>query len=172
MDYCGDCCSHCNPHRCCDFYQVPRPHDWICFEIAHEVKVLSFLLNPVSCATRSAISQRTQSIDARQYESNTDIVYENNSRHPFDSSDTAKRTVATVKGNNTSSRPRDILEAGDDNPSDEEAAGLFNEELLNVQSSEPDFLRGLQEIEPELLRRKLTVLQTFGDGPKYNTGYS
>ena len=118
------------------------------------------------------MSQRTQSIDDKQYESNTDIVYENNSGHPFDSSDTAKKTVATVKGNNTSSRPRDILEAGDDNPSDEEAAGLFNEELLNVQSSEPDFLRGLQEIEPELLRRKLTVLQTFGQEPKYNTGYS
>ena len=142
---------------------------WSGFHTSKVILSQFFVESCYSCATRSAMSQRTQSIDNKQYESNTDIVYENNSRHPFDSSDKAK---ATVKGNNTSSRPRDILEAADENPSDEEAAGLFNEELLNVQSSEPDFLRGLQEIEPELLRRKLTVLQTFGDGPKYNTGYS
>ena len=106
--------------------------------------------------------------DDKQYESDIEIVFEDNSRPFFAEGKPNKVTTATVKSHNTS-KPRDVLEAaaaGDQSDED----GLFNEELLNVHSSEPDFLRGLQDLEPELLRRKLTVLQTFGDGPIYNTG--
>ena len=52
--------------------------------------------------------------------------------------------------------------------SEDNDEGLFNEQLLNIEANEPDFLRGLQDIEPDILRKKLTVLQTFGDGPNHN----
>ena len=109
-----------------------------------------------SCATHSALSRNRNSPgDKQQYESNIDIIYSGNDdnrrpfvdkrrrkhKRPMESEDSV--SASNIQGAGSRQEMQDGHDGGGSLPSNENDE-MFNEELLNVQANEPDFLRGLQ----------------------------